>query len=102
MECTYCGAELEYEDSYGNRDYIAYGNRNGKSGDIYRCPNHEGFSTKELALTYLQIDEDELEQYLKDNGLEDWEEIVCDSSTHNVSGSFYTDKQGNLYEGYPC
>jgi len=102
MECTYCGAELEYEDSYGNRDYIIYGNNNGKSGDIYRCPNHEGFETNEEALNYLKITEDELGQYLKDNGFEDWEEIVCDSSTHNVSGSFYTDKQGNLYEGYPC
>lgn len=93
MECQYCGAELEWEDSYGNSDYIIYGDANGKGGDIYRCPNHEGFEDKEDAI-----------QYAKENSLEfdNWEEICCDSSCHHVSGSFYTDKQGDLYEGYPC
>lgn len=33
---------------------------------------------------------------------ESWRDIVCDSANHNVSGSFYTDKYNNLYEGYPC
>jgi hypothetical protein len=32
----------------------------------------------------------------------DWREIVCDSSCHHVSGSFYTDESGELHEGYPC
>lgn len=102
MECTYCGSELEYEDSYGNRDYICHGDSNGKRGDIYRCPNHEGFQTKDEVLTYLKIDDSELETYLKEQGFEEWQEVPCDSSTHNVSGSFYTDCNGNLYEGYPC
>lgn len=93
MECPYCGCELEWEDSYGNNNYIIYGDENGKSGDIYRCPNHEGFETKEEAI-----------EYAAENNIEydTWVDIVCDSSCHNVSGSFYTDKQGNLYEGYPC
>lgn len=93
MECPYCGAELEWEDSYGNRDYICYGKEDGKLGDIYRCPNNEGFDTKEDAIEYM---------LKKDISYDDWKEIVCDSALHNVSGSFYTDKQNNLYEGYPC
>ena len=93
MECPHCNAELEWEDSYGNKDYIIYGNQNGKMGDIYRCPNHEGFNSKEEAIEYAEM-----------VGLEyeDWEEIVCQSSCNSISGSFYIDKQGNLYEGYPC
>lgn len=92
MECTYCGSELVWEDSYGNKEYIIYGT-SPKSGDIYRCTNHEGFD-----------DELEATHYAHLNGVEydDWEEICCDSSCHNVSGSFYTDNQDNLYEGYPC
>jgi len=30
------------------------------------------------------------------------EEGECESAIFNVSGSFYTDLQGNLNEGYPC
>lgn len=93
MECPHCGAELELEDSYGNREYICYGNEKGKSGDIYRCPNHEGFANKEEAIAYAEKNNIEYEE---------WEEIRCDSSMHNVSGSFYTNKQGDLHEGYPC
>ena len=93
MKCPHCGAELEWEDSYGNRDYIIYGNQNGKAGDIYKCPNHEGFDIKEEAIKYAESINLEYEK---------WEEIVCDSACHSVSGSFYTDKQDNLYEGYPC
>ncbi|WP_125154408.1 hypothetical protein [Clostridium rectalis] len=93
MECLYCNAELEWQDSYGNYDYICHGDINGKAGDIYRCPNCEGFDDKETAI-----------QYAKDNdiGYQDWEEICCDSNYHSVCGGFYTDKQENLYEGYLC
>lgn len=36
MECPYCGAELEYEDSFGR--FMGFGD--GKVvGYIYRCPN---------------------------------------------------------------
>lgn len=103
MECMYCGAELELYDSYGNRDYVCYGNCSGKRGEIYKCPNHEGFDNMNAAMEYIDVSEiHELEEYLANNCMESWEEIVCDSSCHNVSGSFYTDMQGNLNEGYPC
>lgn len=93
MECTYCGAELEQEDSYGNHEYICHGDESGKSGDIFRCPNHEGFEDEQSAI-----------EYAKTNGIEynNWKEICCGSSCHRVSGSFYTDRQGDLFEGYPC
>ena len=93
MECTYCGAYLEWEDSYGTLDYLRYGVVEGKRGDIYRCPNHEGFE-----------DEDEAFDYAENNGVDydDLGEVCCESMNHNVSGSFYTDINGNLYEGYPC
>ena len=80
MECTYCGAELNHEDSYGNHEYICHGDTIGKSGDIYRCPNHEGFETKEDAIEYA---------LKSDICYENWEDIVCDSAMHNASGSFY-------------
>ena len=102
MECPYCGTELICEDSYGNHDYICHGDIIGKRGDIYSCPNHEGFKTREEALVYIEITDSELETYLAENSYEDWEEISCDSAVHNVSGSFYTDLSGCLYEGYPC
>lgn len=88
-----CGAELECIDYYGNRV-------EGKVGDIYLCPNHEGFNTVEDVQEYLDLGDDELDGYLSVNCLEGWEEIQCDSSCHG--GHFYTDKQGNLHEGYPC
>lgn len=97
MECTYCGEELTYEDSYGNKEYIIYGTC-PKSGDIYSCPNHVGFDDEESAMEYLK----ETEQTMESLDVDTWGEIVCDSSTHHVSGSFYTDSSDNLYEGYPC
>lgn len=103
MECIYCGAELDWHDSYGNKDYIIYGDRSGKRGDIYICPNHEGFDSVEEVMDYLNInDESELNNYLSENELDSWEDIVCQSETHSVSGSFYTDINDNLHEGYPC
>jgi len=85
VECTSCGHELVHYDSYG---LFASHQSGEKFGDIYRCPNEEGFETEAEAREY----EPEHEG--------DWDEIVCLSSTHN--GSFYTDKGGTLYEGYPC
>lgn len=103
MECIYCGSELEQYDSYGNRDYVCHGDQNGKRGDIYKCPNNEGFEHINSAMEHIDAkDIFDLEEYLKSNCLETWEDIVCDSSCHNVSGSFYTDNQENLHEGYPC
>lgn len=102
MECPYCGAEFEWEDSYGTKDYIIYGDERGKTGDIYRCPNHEGFKNLEEVLEYIDGNEDSLEEYCNDHGISTWDEVTCDSGCHHVSGCFYTDRQGNLHEGYPC
>lgn len=86
IECPYCGAELVYEDSYGR---IRNGFMEVKKGEIFKCPNRDGFPTPEEARAY---DPDE----------KNVEEIACHSSTHYVSGSFYTDSAGNLHNGYPC
>jgi len=90
MNCPYCNGELEHTDSYGNSDYILRGKQSGKSGDIYKCPNFEGFVDLALALEYKE----------KDGLTEDLEEVVCGSAVHN--GNFYTDRSGNLHDGYPC
>lgn len=97
MECTYCNAEMTYEGPYGKGNMAAqekYGYGWQKIGDIYRCPNHEGFESKE--------EEDEYIELVGEFSDQEGESICCDSSTHNVSGSFYTDSNGNLREGYPC
>ena len=84
MECPECSAELIHHDSYG----LFTARQSGeKFGDIFKCPNCEGFETEEEAREY---DPD-------CNG--DWEEIMCRSIFGN--GCFYTDKAGNLHEGYP-
>jgi hypothetical protein len=85
-DCPICGAPLTHEDSYGR---IRGGFMEEKRGDIYRCPNHQGFPTPEAALAY-------------EPSAANWEEVVCDSAVHHVSGSFYTDQSGRLHEGYPC
>lgn len=97
MNCIYCEAELTLEDSWGNKEYIIYGTVS-KSGDIYICPNHEGFETEKEALEYI----DNMGESLESLEIDSWEDIVCDSSCHVVSGSFYTDRNNRLYEGYPC
>lgn len=92
MECPCCGAELEYHDTYFlGRDH------SNKLGDIYKCPNHEGFPSEEEAREY---EKDALSG--DETPAEDWTEITCSSSCHHVSGSFYTDRQDRLHEGYPC
>lgn len=93
MECTYCGAELEQEDTW----WLGIPGKGEYQGEILRCPNHEGFKTEAEAIEYIS---DDVTTDIKE--MEDWHEICCDSSIHFVSGGFYTDKQGNLHEGYPC
>ena len=103
MKCIYCGEELEYEDSYGNKEYIIYGYENGKMGDIYKCPNHEGFKTLEEAMVYANTETNQdFEEYLSKQGWSSWEDVSCESTCHNVSGSFHTNKYDDLMEGYPC
>ena len=96
-ECTYCGSELEYEDTWGIGPY--WKTDNDPEGHIFRCPNHEGFSDEEVAKSYLKEQEAYDTFFVKHFDLED---VVCESNVHNVSGSFYTDRNGNLHEGYPC
>ena len=110
MECPYCGAELRCEDHYGTgRQEYFYGTAgNGiyypstykKLGNIYRCPNVDGFSTYEEVIEYIDGNEDSLEEYCNQHGALSWDEVVCDSNDFN--GLFYTDSSGNLHEGYPC
>lgn len=87
MECTYCGSELGCVDFYGK----GLGSDFRKEGDIYKCVNWEGFETKE-----------EAEKYALDNDIsyKNWEDLVCDSEA--FSGFYYTDRNGDIYEGYPC
>lgn len=40
------------------------------------------------------------EIYKCPNGAE--QDGTCDSESFHVAGAFYTDRQGNLNEGYPC
>jgi hypothetical protein len=88
MKCLHCGAELIYHDYYG---YLCAHQSGEKLGNIYKCPNHEGFE-----------DMDEAIQYAINNNIiyVDWEEIACESNCFN--GFYYTDKNENLHEGYPC
>lgn len=102
MECPYCGVELIYDDEYGTGlpeswsgtagCGIHYPSTYKKLGDIYKCPNYEGFEDLDEAKVYQEQTEDQKDRIL--------EEICCDSSCCN--GFFYTDLSENLYEGYPC
>lgn len=92
-ECIYCGAELVHEDTWGVGPYWRHDN--DPEGEIYRCPNHNGFDTEEAAWKYV-VD------FGADPYEGSWEDIACDSGCHHVSGMFYTDQSGELKEGYPC
>lgn len=98
MECEYCGAELDDEGPFGRYLGTQYEELNGY---IYRCPNSEGFETEEEALAYEPQYIESIEDLEKEDPIS-WEEICCDSNCHNVSGSFYSDRNDNLHSGYPC
>jgi hypothetical protein len=111
MECPYCGAELICTDHYGTgRQEHYYGTAaNGlyypstyqKQGDIYKCPNSEGYEDVEILKEGLGLNnDDELEKYMVSENIKDWEDICCESGCFN--GNFYTDSNEELYEGYPC
>ena len=96
MECPYCGAELIQSDIYGKTKYSEHYWIHPRSwiertGDIYYCPNREGFDELEESLEYANKN---------DVTYESSEDIVCESGVFN--GFFYTDKNDNLHEGYPC
>jgi hypothetical protein len=86
---------MQNEGAYG---YLASHQSGEVLGHTYRCPNHDGFESEELANEFLK----RTERKIEDLGVSTWDEITCDSSMHSVSGSFYTDKQDNLHDGYPC
>lgn len=95
MFCPYCNSILF---DYGPYGYLAAHQSGEILGHTFKCPNHEGFQTKEEADDYLTL----IDETIESLGLNSWEEVTCDSSMHHVSGSFYTDKNNNLNNGYPC
>jgi len=95
MECIYCEHELTHQDTWG---FLAAHQSGEVKGQIYSCLNADGFDTEEDVIEYLGKTEQTMEELECDT----WEDVKCDSSMHHVSGSFYTDKQDNLHEGYPC
>ena len=94
MECPICNGELINEGPWG---YLALHQSGEILGYVYKCENHEGFIDEESVNEFLRI----TNRTLEDMGVDTWEEVTCDSSMHSVSGSFYTDKQENLHEGFP-
>ena len=103
MECPYCEAELVCDDWYGHKVYGEHywiPNHWEKDGDIYHCPNYEGFEDEDEAKEYAKQYASEIEVELEVELEEKLEEIVCESACFN--GSFYTDYNGNLQEGRPC
>ena len=95
MKCPYCDSALTYEEEYG---YLAPHQTGEVLGYIYKCPNSEGFDSEKEANEYLDL----IGETLETMGVESWEELTCYSSVFHVCGSFYTDKYGELHEGYPC
>ena len=95
MECPFCNAEMSDCGAWG---YLAAHQSGEVLGHTFKCPNAEGFESDEEAKAYLLKEGETLESL----GLGSLEELTCPSSMHHVSGSFYTDKQENLHEGYPC
>lgn len=105
MDCPYCNAQLNQTDTYFRGRPGGYVNGSSPHpigyyspptsnyevlGEIFKCPNYEGFA-----------DTGEAEEYKKStNSEEPVEDISCESSI--FSGNYYTDKQENLHEGYPC
>lgn len=97
-ECFYCGSELDHEDTWGVGAHWV--RDNNPEGEIYRCPNHDGFENEEEAIDYMVELGGTI--MMEEFGWSSWKDIVCDSNTHHVSGMFYTDRSGSLKEGYPC
>lgn len=95
MICPFCKSNLINQGPYG---FLASHQSGEVLGHTYKCPASEGFEDEASALAYLES----TGQTMEDVGATMWEDVTCDSSVHSVCGSFYTDKQDNLHEGYPC
>jgi hypothetical protein len=97
MECPYCQSELVYNDYYFSGNYSA--GEYEKLGDIYQCGNSEFFEDVELAKIYVSTNN--LKLGIGDGfDFTSLEEVCCESGIFN--GHFYTDKNEELHEGYPC
>lgn len=95
MTCPFCKSDLIDEGAWGQ---LALHQSGEVFGHVYKCPNHEGFDSEELAEEFLEREG----RTLEDLGVSSWDEVTCDSAMHSVSGSFYTDQSGDLQNGYPC
>ena len=95
MECIYFNAEL---DGCGAWGYLASHQSGEVLGHTFKCPNADGFEHQNDAKEYVKTSGETVESL----GFDNIKNVVCESANHHVSGSFYTDKQGNLHEGYPC
>lgn len=93
MECPYCDAELTDLSAYG---YLGLHQSGEILGYIYKCPNSDFFENVKDAFDYLK----NTGETLNSLGVTSIEEVSCGSFA--FSGNFYTDKQGDLHEGYPC
>lgn len=95
MECPHCRVELNYHSFYYKGNMAAGDYK--KIGDIYGCPNSEGFEDVETAKEYAEknnIGFGEGKEFAT------IEEVCCKSGEWN--GHFYTEETGELSEGYPC
>jgi len=84
MECPYCDSELEQIDTW----WLGIPGKGKRMGGIYVCPVGSGQDEKPMAERVA-----ERLRYGYDG---------CPSAVFSVAGSFYTDKNGELHEGYPC
>jgi hypothetical protein len=85
MECPYCGSELDQIDTY----WRGIPGKGKFLGTIYKCPFGAGAEEKPV--------EEQVAERLRFGEVE-----TCPSAAFAVAGSFYTDRQGNLHDGYPC
>lgn len=56
MECQYCNAELIYDCEWGVGHWYR---ENNPEGEIYKCPNSQGFEEVQEALDYVEANESE-------------------------------------------
>ncbi len=98
--CPFCDAELDLDDTttvYDFKSKLYF-----ISHYLYKCPNCEGFDTKEEAFEYEPPEESIITDITNINDL-DWRDIVCESSTNYVCGGFYIwyKEPDILRHGYP-
>lgn len=78
MECKFCGAKLEYNDSTG----------------LYRCPNYKGFSSVSEVQDYLDRYDYEFEDTIAREYPGGWQTVYCDSSEYK--GLYRVNSSGDI------